>query len=129
MSESGLHSEETSEGSGGDETEYSDDEEYSSDGSEYSESSVEQTDGEYREEMAAEGEDYSDTEGSRNVLHRMTAAVPKSAAGYGERAGLLPLHGESPAEYRPERWPPLLDFLFVFSSFVAAVVAAYFTLF
>jgi len=36
---------------------------------------------------------------------------------------------EEPHTYAPERWPPLLDFLFVFSSFVAAVVAAYFTIF
>jgi len=36
---------------------------------------------------------------------------------------------DQPQNYAPERWPPLLDFLFVFSSFVAAVVAAYFTIF
>jgi len=46
----------------------------------------------------------------------------------------LPLHRRKIVEeeaqtYAPERWPPLLDFLFVFSSFVAAVVAAYFTIF
>lgn len=36
---------------------------------------------------------------------------------------------EDSQTYPPERWPPILDFLFVFSSFVAAVVAAYFTIF
>jgi len=36
---------------------------------------------------------------------------------------------EEPPDYAPERWPPILDFLFVFSSFLAAVVAAYFTIF
>jgi len=36
---------------------------------------------------------------------------------------------EETPEYAPERWPPILDFLFVFSSFLAAVVAAYFTIF
>ena len=29
--------------------------------------------------------------------------------------------------YAPERWPAYVDFLFVFSSFIAAVVAAYYT--
>ena len=36
---------------------------------------------------------------------------------------------EDPQDYAPDRWPPILDFVFVFSSFIAAVVAAYFTIF
>jgi len=33
-----------------------------------------------------------------------------------------------PPDYAPERWPAYVDFLFVFSSFMAAVFAAYYTL-
>ena len=36
---------------------------------------------------------------------------------------------EEPQNYAPDRWPPIIDFLFVFSSFLAAVFAAYFTIF
>lgn len=129
MSESGRLSE-TSE-SVDEEEEYSDDDEYS-EGSEYTESGEDSDDEDQGDEVA---EDYSDLEGSPVLVQRKTAAGKLAAAAaadsfYEEREGLLPLRSaEGPQDYPPDRWPPLLDFLFVFSSFVAAVVAAYFTLF
>ena len=36
---------------------------------------------------------------------------------------------DEPQNYAPDRWPPIIDFIFVFSSFLAAAVAAYFTIF
>jgi hypothetical protein len=36
---------------------------------------------------------------------------------------------DEPQNYAPDRWPPIIDFIFVFSSFFAAAVAAYFTIF
>lgn len=38
------------------------------------------------------------------------------------------LNDSATPKYAPERWPAWVDFLFVFSSFIAAVVAAYYTL-
>jgi hypothetical protein len=129
MSESGHHSETSA--SLDDDSEYSEDDKDGSeytDGSEYSRSEDDDTDYDDRLEDGEEAvdEDYSDDEEDSlgGVVHRKAG----KGIGGGEREKLLlPLH--SKADYSPDRWPPMLDFLFVFSSFVAAVVAAYFTLF
>ncbi len=79
-----------------------------------------------------EDEDYSDIdEESPGLVRRRGQLGDGGGAFEKDRGCLLPRRkvAEGPPAYPPDRWPPLLDFLFVFSSFVAAVVAAYFTLF
>ena len=131
MSESGQHSD-TSE-SVDEDSEYSEDNDGGSDGSEYTDESEYSGSGDNtdHDDQPSEGrreavdEDYSDgVEESVNVARRK---VGKGKGGGERERLLLPLHNK--ADYSPDRWPPLLDFMFVFSSFVAAVVAAYFTLF
>jgi hypothetical protein len=119
-----------------DESDYSEDQ-YSDGGSEYTES-IEDTgdedddDDHHSNERQDVADDYSDAEELvGGVMQRRSTAAKAvmGAVSHREKAGLLPLHAGCPADYAPDRWPPLLDFLFVFSSFVAAVIAAYFTLF
>jgi len=55
---------------------------------------------------------YSTDSGSAQSVHSTRALLKDSAK----------------PNYAPERWPAYVDFLFVFSSFIAAVVAAYYTL-
>jgi hypothetical protein len=127
MSESGRLSE-TSESVDEDYSDYSEDSEYTES---VEDSADEDYDGEHEAPPAPD--DYSDVERSPGLVQRK-----KMAAGgeptlvdsfYNEQKGRVKPRSEAPPDYPPDRWPPLLDFLFVFSSFVAAVIAAYFTLF
>jgi len=93
---------------------YSEDSEYSS---ERSSADTEFTDNLHSSD---DPEEYSEEEPDQHVRRRFYKDLSPPTR---------KLLKESSQAYPPERWPPILDFLFVFSSFVAAVVAAYFTIF
>ena len=70
------------------------------------------------ETVEESSEDESESEGMRRRMISEKNNVP-----------IRKLLQDDPQIYAPERWPPIFDFLFVFSSFVVAVAAAYFTIF
>jgi len=102
------------------------DSDYSVESGESDDSSVETifTDNPHSSDEGLEEVGYSDIDSEddncEDILRRRKTNV------YGAKRKILE---DQPQTYAPERWPPLIDFLFVFSSFVAAAVAAYFTIF
>ena len=117
MSESGQNSEVS--------TDYDDSCEDSSADTEFTDNlhSSEEDEGSYTDEDGEEEEDDGGLEPQPSALRRRRHGTEDLI----RRKPRVP--DEDPPEYAPDRWPPLIDFIFVFSSFIAAVVAAYFTIF